>query len=124
MIEADQVLDQDPNSYENIKKLVENDIRNKLGFKELQSFNDNGNFLWKHTILKHHKLRSELSRLKRDNPEKFMNEHANAVQNIRRYQSKINTGKYKGEDEKKNIESHIEKFKEKRDIITDLLNDE
>ncbi|MBI9052472.1 MAG: hypothetical protein JEY96_01560 [Bacteroidales bacterium] len=123
MIEADQALDQDPNSYENIKKLVENDIRNKLGFKELQNFNDTGNFLWKHTILKDHKIRDELTRLKKKYPEKFLNEYVNADKNITRYQSKINNEKFKSEDEKLQFENHIQKYKDKKVLMIDLLNE-
>ncbi len=124
MIEADQALDKNPNSYEDIKKLVENDIRNKLGWNELQSFNDTGNFLWKHTILAHHKIRNELTRLKKENPEKFMRDFVNADKSITRYQSKINNNKFKNDTEKESFENHIQKFKEKKSIMTELINSE
>lgn len=122
MIEVDALLDDDF-SIENISKMIENDIRNRLGFKELEYFELNGKFAYVHPLLKNRKIRAELKKLKNDNPEKFLDEALNSQLSIRRYRSQLNNNKFKDEEEQRKWIEHIENYEDKLVIIKELMSE-
>ncbi len=121
MQQTDNLIDEDP-SPENIKKLIDDDERNLLGFRELESYNSTHTFLYVHPLLKKYKLESDLERLRKSNPERFMKELINADKSITRYQSLINNRKYKDKQERLSWQNHIKKFREKKEIMKRLLS--
>ena len=121
MQQTDKLIEDDP-SPENIKKLLDDDERNLLGFRELESYNNSHTFLYVHPLLKKHKLESDLERLRKSNPERFMKELINADKSITRYQSLINNRKYKNKQELAAWRQHIQKFREKKEIMKQLLS--
>lgn len=101
------------------------DIRNQQAHKELQSFNDTGDFKYIHplTVKARYKRtqREELIKLKKEDPAAFLNEITNLNQNIRRITSQINNKKYKDEAEHQSWLDNLEKAKIKRQIIIELM---
>ncbi len=120
MTRTDKLLDQDP-SLDNITQMIEDDIRNRLAFKELESFEKNGRFLYKHPLLKERKLIDELDHLRKTNPERFMNELVNADKSISRYTSQLKTQKYKNEEEKLTWQELVIEYKAKLGIMKRLI---
>ena len=67
--------------------------RNLLAFEELQHFNDNGCYLYKHPLIIHHSFRAELIELKKKDPDVFLDQYANTRDNIKRYKCFLNNPK-------------------------------
>lgn len=88
MKELDKVLDEKP-TVASILKMVELRIQNLLAFDELQEYNDNGKFRFKHPLIQHRSERSELERLLRSDPQEFLRRHRCVYDNIRRYENYI-----------------------------------
>lgn len=103
-------------------QMVAEDISNHLAFVELQSYNDRGEFVYKHPILIAYKKENELEALRKSNPERFINEMVNADKAITRYKSQINTGKYKNDEERQQFEAHIASYQEKLEIMKRLIS--
>ena len=106
-------------------ELVQLDIQNQKAHKELQSYNDSGEFLYIHPLTVNAKYkrsqRDELLRLKKESPELFLNEITNLNQNIRRIKSNIQKKKYKDEEEHQSWLENLEKAQIKRQIIIELM---
>jgi flagellar motility protein MotE (MotC chaperone) len=106
-------------------ELVHLDIRNQQAHRELQTFNDTGKFDYIHPLTVHAKYkrtqRDELLKLKKENPEAFLNEITNLNQNIRRIESNIRKKKYKDEQEHQAWRENLEKAKIKLQIIIELM---
>ena len=98
------------------------DTVNHLAFLELKSYNTKKQFLFLHPILKDYKLECELNQLRKINPDKFMNEMVNARLNITRYQSMINTNKYKDIEEMNAWLSIIADYTNKLSIMKRLIS--
>jgi len=117
MREIDAVIDQVP-SKKKISSLVELRNRNLLAFEELQHFNDTGTFKYKHPLIIHYSLRAELADMKRKNPDKFLDQFANARDNVKRYRSFLNSAgrsderKQQDKENLKKHESRVAVFKE------------
>lgn len=109
------------------RELIELDIRNQQAHKELQSYNDNGVFLNIHPLTIQKNFKDEeyvrLSKMKRENPEEFINEIKNNLQNISRIQSNISNKKYKSEEELKSWNENLHRAKNIKSILLKLLND-
>ena len=60
-------------------------LRNLQAFAELQSFNDTGKWLYEHPLTADRSERAQLERLRRDDPEQFLQEYSNCCYNVRRY---------------------------------------
>jgi len=108
------------------KEMVLIDQRNRQAHNELHAFNTTGKFINKHPFLVkknlYNDIYSELSELKRSNPESFINEITNVIQNIRRIQSNINNKKYKSTDEKTAWEQNLEKVIVRKQVIADIIS--
>lgn len=106
-------------------EFVNLDIRNQQAHKELQSFNDTGDFKYIHPLTANAKYkrsqRDDLIKLKREKPEAFLNEITNCNQNIRRIGSNIKKKKYKDKAEHQAWEENLERAKIKRQIIIELM---
>jgi len=105
--------------------MVQLDIRNQSAHNELQSFNDNHTFLCIHSLARARKYNNDqltdLTEMKATNPEAFLNEVTNVIQNIRRIESQIRTKKYKSDDELASWELNLTRAKIKHEIIKLLL---
>jgi hypothetical protein len=121
MAALDKVIDQDPSTM-NLRQMVTDDERNHLAFLELDNFSKHGAFLYKHPILKQHKLHNELDALRRASPDRFMNEMVNADKNITRYRSMIKNNKYRDPQEKVTWEGHVKNMEEKLEIMKKLIS--
>lgn len=86
MKEIDVLLERKPTE-RLVAEMAELRMRNLLAFDELKALNDTGRFLFKHPLLE---SRSELSRLRdllsRD-ADKFLRQHKNVLDNIKRYKA-------------------------------------
>jgi len=122
MQEIDVLLDDHP---EHSLEMVELDNRNRQAHKELQLYNDHKTFLYKHPIVKQRKQYddqiAELYDLKRSDPEAFINEITNTVQNIRRIKSNLNKQKYKSEDEKLSWEENLERAETREKVLKEII---
>lgn len=116
MLAIDSKIDEEP-TFDNISNLIELQIRNKLCFAELESFNTTGKWLMKHPILAHRKEYERLKDLRHNNPERFLSEMSLARQYVKRYRSQINTEKG---DKQKN-EENLHYYSELITIGSDLI---
>lgn len=123
MQEIDVLIDTHP---ELAAELIALDIRNQQAHHELQSFNDTGKFLSVHSLVQsrafEQKQHTDLSALKSENPDLFLSEITNIVQNIRRIESNIRTKKYKSEEELQSWNENLERAKLRVKILKDILN--
>ncbi len=107
------------------EEFVTLDIRNQQAHRELQSFNDTGKFLFIHSIAISRQFAysqlNDLTKLKKENPDAFINEITNITQNIRRIQSNIRNKKYKSKAEKESWEDNLKKALLRKEIITQIL---
>jgi len=104
-----------------VAQLAELRIRNLQAFAELQSFNDNGKFLYKHPLIIHHSLRRQLEDMFQDNPDDFMDEYANCRDNVKRYKSFLNSEKRSGNQKKKDREN-LNKHQERSIVFKEVLS--
>lgn len=121
MIELDPELDKDPND-NNIGQMVGADARNRLAFVELEHYQEHHTFKGDHPIVSRYKLLNELNRLRYSDPDQFMKDLINASKGITRYQSMIKTSKFKDDQERVLWETMIKQFKEKLQIMQDLIS--
>jgi len=118
MLQLDEVLDAEPTERD-VKEMAELRIRNLLAFDELQSFNDNAFFLYKHPLIKNNSERMELEALLRSNPDEFLRKHRCALDNVRRYEAYIR----KADRKKKRASDRLllEKHRERAAIFKTIL---
>lgn len=106
-------------------ELVNLDIRNVQAHNELQSYNQDGNFLLIHPLVVKSKYqedqRLKLRNIQKETPDLFLKEISNTTQNIKRIESNIRTKKYKDEAEHQSWLENLEKAQIKRNIILNLL---
>ena len=99
MKSIDAEIDSKP-TQKKVENLAELRIRNLQAFAELKALNDNGDFLYKHPLIIHHSLRAQLQEKLKQDPEGFMDDYANCRDNVKRYNSYLNSSK-RSEDQKK-----------------------
>jgi hypothetical protein len=97
MVSLDPVLDSANDNQ--ISDFVDADTRNHLAFLELTHYEKTKTFLYNHPILQEYKLEFNLKQLLKSNADKFMKEITNVFNNITRYQSYINSKKFKDQEE-------------------------
>lgn len=118
MKQLDEQLDKNPTKSA-VREMAELRIRNLQAFAELQSFNDTGNFLYKHPLIVHQSERAQLEELMRKNPAEFLHRYKNCTDSIRRYESYL-----KREDRKPRRaqdKEHLLRYRSKADIFKSLL---
>lgn len=86
MKQLDEQLEKNP-TQRVVINMAELRIRNLLAFEELQLLNDTGKFRYKHPLIVHQSERAQLENLLRTNPQEFLRQHKNVLDNIRRYES-------------------------------------
>lgn len=84
MRKLDEALDSKP-SERDVLSMAELRVRNLQAFAELQSFNDTGKWLYEHPLTADRSERAQLERLRREDPEQFLQEYSNCCYNVRRY---------------------------------------
>lgn len=84
MRKLDEILDSKPRERD-VLEMAELRVRNLQAFAELQSFNDTGKWLYKHPLAAGRSERAELERLRREDPDRFLQEYANCKYNVQRY---------------------------------------
>ena len=109
MKELDAVIDHKP-TITIVRELAELRIRNLDCFRELQSLNDTGNFLFKHPLIKNYSQRAELEALLKRDPTAFMLGFAKVKDNVARYSSFIKSNK-KTPEQKENARKLLAKHK-------------
>jgi hypothetical protein len=94
MNQLNQVLDTNP-SERDILEMASLRVRNLQAFAELQSFNDTGKWLYEHPLTADRSERAQLERLRREDPEQFLQEYSNCCYNVKRYSRFIKDPKRK-----------------------------
>jgi hypothetical protein len=116
----DSVVDDAP---ERAGELVRAQIRNRLGWAELEHFNKTGEFLAKHPLVQKKKLFYEMRNLKTTDPKAFIEAYAKAEMSIQRYNSQLNNEKYKNEMQRDLWLENLEVLQEKQNIIYALIEE-
>lgn len=122
MKEIDSVIDSKPSPLQ-IRDLAEYRNRNLLAFEELKSFNDKGEFKYKHPLIIHYSLRSELVALKKKNPDEFLEQYANARENVKRYKSFLNS-RSRSDQQKAKDKKNLKKHEERESVFKEVFADE
>lgn len=108
------LLDEKPELAAPFQELM---IRNTLADNELKTFQETGKFLHKHPLGERRKTLDELKSL---NAVKFAQAYASAKQNVSRYQSQLNNGKYKDPADRARIEALVKAHQSKLDLMEEL----
>lgn len=117
----DAELDNRPTSAK-VAKMAELRIRNLQSFRELQSYNDAGKWLYTHPLIIHMSERFQLEELRQKNPAQFLKEYANCERNVKRYRSYLNSDART--DNRKTDRQNLEKHQERLTIFENILSDE
>ena len=124
MKRADNFLDDNP-TYAQCLEIVDNDVLNRLADDELLHFQETKTFLYKHPLAAQKKFEQntldELMLLKEKNPEKFVTEMVNVVQNVRRIKSQIRQKKFKDDDMLKSWEENLMRAETRLKILSSLI---
>ena len=107
---------------EEIESMIDCDERNILCFSELQNYNDRGNFLYQHPLTVKYKRECDLDKLRRTNPQEFLNKLKNIKNNVTRYRSQIRNAKYRDDEELANWNKIIEENLETIEYIERLIS--
>lgn len=118
MKDIDAEIDNEPTK-KLIAGLAELRIRNLQAFRELESFNNTGEFLNKHPLVTQFSMREQLKKLLRDDPETFLEEYANTRENVKRYRSFLNNPN-RSSDQKKLDEINLKKHSEKLHLMKEI----
>lgn len=118
MKELDKVLDTAPTSGA-VMQMVELRIQNLLAFSELQSYNDNGKFLYRHPLICHKSERSELESLLKNDPQEFLRRHKCVLDNIRRYEAKLKNPVFA--DKHENFRALLQRHRDKELLFKTIL---
>lgn len=119
-LDLDNKVSTDP-TYNNLNELVSLDERNRLAHLELEHYEKHETFLYKHPLLQDNRLMEELNRMRKTNPEAFMQEVAHTKQYISRYQSILNKKKYVDEEDKMKKQSLLARYTHKYQIMMEML---
>jgi hypothetical protein len=104
-----------------LNEFVELDIRNQLGFMELESYQRSGRFLCRHPLTESRQQFNELEVLRKNNPERFAQELVCCTRNITRYNSQLKNKRYTNKKEKTKWLQAVKSFSEKKKIMEQLL---
>ncbi len=118
MCEIDAIIDSKA-SKALVKELAELRIRNLLCFSELEALNNNGKFLYKHPLIRNYSERVQLETMFREDPDRFLDEFANARENVKRYSSFLKNKKRSPEQKDKDRQN-LDKHKERKQLFIDI----
>lgn len=124
MQEIDVLLDNHPDMAE---EMVRNAIRNQQAHSELQSYNDKKQFEYIHPIaIQINYSQSQNNNLKEllaSNPDAFLNEITNTIQNIRRIKSDLSKKKYKDRDQHLSWQDNLMRAELKLQVMKKLISE-
>lgn len=118
----DSNIDNAP-SVDDIKELAELRIRNLLCFRELKTFNDTGEFINAHPILKQNSEYEKLLRLWKNDRENFIRQYENCKNNIRRYRARLKHSA-SNSDEALSTEQLLMQHEERASIFKKIFSNE
>ena len=121
MEKIDSIIDNEPTA-KLVRDLAELRNRNLLAFDELQSYNDTGEFKLKHPLIIHYSLKSELLKLKKNNPDRFLEEYANTRDNVKRYSS-FTKSKSRSDNQKLKDKENLKKHQIKESVFKEVFNE-
>lgn len=122
MVEIDAGLDNSPTNTK-VAKLAELRIRNFEAFAELKSLNDKGKFLYKHYLVAHQSLRSQLAEQLKNNSNQFLDDYANCRDNVKRYSSYLNS-KTRSAKQKQKDRENLKKHQDKETVYKEVLSNQ
>ncbi|MDP2400371.1 MAG: hypothetical protein Q8M66_00180 [Actinomycetota bacterium] len=108
------LLDEKPELAAPFQELM---IRNTLADNELRHYQETRQWLHKHPLGERKKIIEELKSLNQVN---FAKAYASAKQNVSRYQSQLNNGKYKDPADRARIEALVKAHQSKLDLMEEL----
>ena len=105
--QLDEQLDTAP-TVRSVIEMAETRIRNLQAFAELQYYNDEGVFLYKHPLIVHRSEHSKLEKVLKEDPTEFLRLHKCCLDNIKRYESflKRDDRKQKHAKDKESLRRH------------------
>lgn len=116
VLDAD--LDKNPTPVK-VRDMAETRIRNLSCFRELQSLNDTGRFLYQHPLITRHSERSILERLFTTNPSEFLRQYKAVANNVKRYSSYI---KKEARKESRTTDlALLKQYREKETLFIDII---
>ncbi|WP_372648252.1 hypothetical protein [Draconibacterium sp.] len=118
MREIDAIIDSNA-SKALVKELAELRIRNLLCFRELEALNNNGKFLYKHPLIRNYSERVQLETMFLEDPDRFLDEFANARENVKRYSSFLKNKKRTPEQKEKDRQN-LDKHKDRKQLFIDI----
>lgn len=117
----DAALDSCPTA-KKVSEFAELRIENLLCFKELQSFNDTGKWLYEHPLIKHQSEIETLKDLKRKDPEEFLRRYEKCSYSIKRYSSYL---KRTDRKDKHNTDlAHLKRYQELVGIFKTIIEND
>ena len=117
----DSIIDESPTA-KLVRDLAELRNRNLLAFEELQSYNDTGEFKLKHPLIVHYSLKSELQKLKKNNPDKFLKDYDLTRDNVKRYSSFLKS-KSRSSNQKLKDKENLKKHQIKESVFKEVFNE-
>jgi hypothetical protein len=118
MQEIERQLDDHP---ELAEEMVLNHERNLRAQYELEHYQEHQQFIYNHPILKGYQQETRLEKLRRLDPEGFIDELAKAKDYIKRYKYYLNKPNLTKEQET-NYKQHLSDYREKLKIMQELLS--
>jgi tRNA U34 5-carboxymethylaminomethyl modifying enzyme MnmG/GidA len=120
-----KVLDQEFDNHATdakVLRMVELRNQNLQCFKELESYNNTGKWLFIHPLIIHESEYNQLVELRRKNPQEFLRQYVATVGNVKRYKSfiKQESRQSKRKTDKLHLQAHIDR----ENIFKSILENE
>ena len=117
----DAELDSQPTA-KKVREFAELRIENLLCFKELQSFNNTGKWVYEHPLVRNEAVVSKLKELRYKEPHEFLRKYNNCCYNIKRYSSFLK--REDRVDKRLSDKANLKKYKDLAVIFKNILEDE
>jgi hypothetical protein len=122
MLDIDKALETNPTP-ELVTELAELRIKNLICFSELETYNNTGKFKGRHPLLKHFTIRHILIKLKKEDPNRFLDDFSLCKDNIKRYSSFLKRKKI-SEKERENWQKQLNKHTERLELMKEVMSNE
>lgn len=119
----DAVIDEKPTE-KRVRDLAELGVRNRMCFRELQNYNDTGQWLNRHPLLKHHSLHTQMRKLLQTDRGAFLSEYAKTNGYVSRYRSYINNSgrtAAQHDKDKRNLLKHTEREQIMKEVLDESI---
>lgn len=117
----DAELDSQPTA-KKVREFAELRIENLLCFKELQSFNNTGKWVYEHPLVRNEAEVFKLKELRYKEPHEFLRKYNNCCYNIKRYSSFLK--REDRVDKRLSDKANLKKYKDLAVIFKNILEDE